>query len=29
VWTVESAADARKFLALGAKSIISPIPNVV
>lgn len=29
LWTVESAAEARKFLAMGAKSIISPIPKIV
>jgi glycerophosphoryl diester phosphodiesterase len=29
VWTVETPEEARKFLAMGAKSIISPIPKVV
>ncbi|RZA06030.1 MAG: MFS transporter [Proteobacteria bacterium] len=29
VWTVADPQDAKKFLALGAKSIISPLPNIV
>lgn len=29
IWTVESEDEARKFLAMGAESIISPIPNLV
>lgn len=28
VWTIETAAEARKFLAMGAKSIISPLPKL-
>lgn len=28
VWTVETAAEGRKFLAMGAKSIISPLPKL-
>lgn len=29
VWTVEDPAEARKFLAMGAESIISPVPKIV
>jgi glycerophosphoryl diester phosphodiesterase/predicted MFS family arabinose efflux permease len=29
VWTVTDAAEAKKFLAMGARSIISPIPRIV
>jgi MFS family permease len=29
IWTVDSVDEARKFLAMGAESIISPIPKVV
>lgn len=29
IWTVEDPADARKFLAMGAESIISPVPKIV
>jgi glycerophosphoryl diester phosphodiesterase/predicted MFS family arabinose efflux permease len=29
LWTVESPEEARKFLAMGAESIISPIPRIV
>jgi glycerophosphoryl diester phosphodiesterase len=29
IWTVEDPAEARKFLAMGAESIISPVPQIV
>ena len=29
IWTVDNIPDARKFLAMGAKSIISPIPGKI
>ncbi len=29
IWTVEDPAEARKFLAMGAESIISPLPKIV
>lgn len=29
VWTVEDRAEAKKFLAMGAESIISPDPNIL
>jgi MFS family permease len=29
VWTVEDPAEARKFLAMGAESIISPLPKIL
>jgi MFS family permease len=29
IWTVDDAAEARKFLAMGAESIISPVPQIV
>jgi hypothetical protein len=29
IWTVNDPAEARKFLAMGAESIISPIPKIV
>ena len=29
VWTVEDKAEARKYLAMGAGSIISPLPDIL
>lgn len=29
VWTISDPQEARKFLAMGAKSIISPVPNII
>lgn len=29
VWTVNDPADGKKFLAMGAKSIISPVPDLI